>query len=83
MTKDMIETMTDSVNVKLPSTEGEHSYHLDSLGRHHVKRLREIYRSAGWPYQDMVEVELIAAGMLERRTPAYTTCWDDMAIARA
>ena len=36
------------------------------LGRTHVRRLREIYRSAGWPCQDMVEVELLAGGMLER-----------------
>ncbi len=68
MTKAMTETMTECMNGKSPSTAGEHSFQLDSLGRHHVKRLREIYRSAGWPYQDMLEVELIAAGMLERRT---------------
>lgn len=37
------------------------------LGRVHARRLREIYRSAGWPCQDMVEVELLAGGMLERR----------------
>lgn len=37
------------------------------LGRAHARRLREIYRSAGWPCQDMVEVELLAGGMLERR----------------
>ncbi len=30
------------------------------------KRLREVWRSAGWPCQDMVEVELLAAGLLER-----------------
>lgn len=37
-----------------------------SLGRAHAKRLREIYRSAGWPCQDMLEIELLAAGMLQR-----------------
>ena len=37
-----------------------------ALGRTHARRLREIYRSAGWPCQDMVEVELLAGGMLER-----------------
>lgn len=37
-----------------------------SLGRPHARRLREIYRSAGWPCQDMLEIELLAAGMLER-----------------
>ena len=36
------------------------------LGRFHTKRLREVYRSAGWPFQDTVEIELIAAGLLER-----------------
>jgi len=32
----------------------------------HRRRLREIWRSAGWPCHDMVEVELLAAGLLER-----------------
>lgn len=32
----------------------------------HHRRLREIWRSAGWPCQDLVEVELLAAGLLER-----------------
>ncbi len=40
------------------------------LTRHHHRRLREIYRSAGWPCHDMLEVELLAAGLLERvRSP--------------
>ena len=30
------------------------------------RRLRQVWRSAGWPCQDMVEVELLAAGCLER-----------------
>ena len=38
-----------------------------ALTRIHHRRLREIHRSAGWPCQDMVEVELLAAGLLERR----------------
>lgn len=37
------------------------------LTRRHHQRLREIYRSAGWPCHDMLEVELLAAGLLERR----------------
>ncbi|WP_234263712.1 hypothetical protein [Hydrogenophaga sp. NFH-34] len=37
------------------------------LTRQHHRRLREIYRSAGWPCADMLEVELLAAGLLERR----------------
>jgi len=36
------------------------------LKRAHLRRLREIYRSAGWPCADMIEVELLAAGWLER-----------------
>ena len=39
-----------------------------ALGRAHARRLREIYRSAGWPSQDMLEIELLAAAMLERVT---------------
>ena len=32
----------------------------------HRRRLRDVWRSAGWPCHDMVEVELLAAGLLER-----------------
>jgi hypothetical protein len=32
----------------------------------HCRRLRDIYRSAGWPSQDAVEVELLCAGLAER-----------------
>lgn len=38
-----------------------------ALGAVHRRRLREIWRSAGWPCQDLIEVELLAAGLLERR----------------
>ncbi len=37
-----------------------------TLKRAHAKRLRELYRSAGWPFQDVIEIELLAAGLLER-----------------
>lgn len=37
-----------------------------ALGRIHNQRLRQMYRSAGWPCQDTVEIELLAAGLLER-----------------
>jgi hypothetical protein len=40
------------------------------LGTLHRRRLREVWRSAGWPCQDGIEVELLAAGMLERRVDA-------------
>jgi hypothetical protein len=39
---------------------------LAPLGKIHARRLREIYRSAGWPCQDLVEIELLAGGMLQR-----------------
>ena len=32
----------------------------------HRRRLREVYRSAGWPCHDTLEIELLAAGLLER-----------------
>ena len=40
------------------------------LTRSQARRLREVYRSAGWPYQDTLEVELLTAGLLCRvQTP--------------
>jgi hypothetical protein len=38
---------------------------LPSLKRVYARRLRDVYRSAGWPYQDLIELELLAAGLLE------------------
>ena len=32
----------------------------------HHRRLRDVYRSAGWPSQDALEIELLVAGLLER-----------------
>lgn len=37
-----------------------------ALTRAHGRRLRDIYRSAGWPCQDPLELDLLAAGLLER-----------------
>jgi hypothetical protein len=37
------------------------------IGKPHARRLREVYRSAGWPCQDLVEVELLAAGSAAAR----------------
>ena len=37
-----------------------------AFGKAHARRLREIYRSAGWPCQDPLEIELLAAGMIDR-----------------
>ena len=36
------------------------------LGKAHARRLREVYRSAGWPCQDALEIELLASGLLDR-----------------
>lgn len=36
------------------------------LPRVYARRLRDIHRSAGWPAGDPVEIELLAAGLLER-----------------
>ncbi len=38
----------------------------NDLGPAHRRRLREVWRSAGWPYQDLLEVELLAAGLIAR-----------------
>jgi hypothetical protein len=40
------------------------------LGTTHRRRLRELWRSAGWPYQDPIELELLAAGLLSRERDA-------------
>lgn len=41
-----------------------------ALTRAHARRLRDVYRSAGWPCQDPLEIDLLAAGLLERRDSA-------------
>jgi len=41
-----------------------------ALVRHHARRLREVYRSAGWPCCDAIEIDLLAAGLLERKLSA-------------
>jgi hypothetical protein len=40
------------------------------LSRLHTRRLREIYRSAGWPCHDLIEIDLLASGMLQRLVAA-------------
>lgn len=39
---------------------------LTSLSAPHRRRLRELWRSAGWPSRDPLELDLLAAGLLER-----------------
>ena len=41
------------------------------LTRRHTQRLRQMYRSAGWPVLDVLEAELLAAGLLERERGAF------------
>jgi len=42
-----------------------------AIKRRHQQRLREVYRSAGWPSLDTLEVELLAIGLLARvNTPS-------------
>jgi hypothetical protein len=38
----------------------------DLLAAAHRRRLREVWRSAGWPCRDALEIELLAGGWLER-----------------
>ena len=40
---------------------------LPTIGTAHRRRLRAVWQSAGWPYQDLLEVELLAAGLLQRQ----------------
>jgi len=37
-----------------------------ALGAPHRRRLREVWRSAGWPCRDLIEVDLLAARCIER-----------------
>lgn len=41
-----------------------------TIGVPHRRRLRQVWRSAGWPCRDGIEAELLAAGLIERRSDA-------------
>lgn len=41
-----------------------------AIGAAHRRRLRALWRSAGWPSHDMLELELLAAGLVLRREDA-------------
>ncbi len=43
---------------------------MGELATSHRRRLREMWRSAGWPCHDPVELDLLAAGLLERQWDA-------------
>jgi len=49
-----------------PPAANDSTVETPPLGRPHARRLREVYRSAGWPCQDLLEIELLATGMLQR-----------------
>src|SRR5512147_621290 len=38
----------------------------DTLTRNHLRRLRQYFRSAGWPCQDNIELDLLRAGCVRR-----------------
>ena len=41
-----------------------------AIGPAHRRRLRALWRSAGWPFQDGIEIDLLAAGLLVRQCDA-------------
>jgi hypothetical protein len=49
--------------MNLPPTE---PFALNLIAAHR-RRLREVWRSAGWPCQDIIEAELVADGLLDRQ----------------
>lgn len=40
----------------------------EGLSRNHLRRLRQYFRSAGWPCQDNVELDLLDRGLVRRET---------------
>ena len=38
---------------------------MSALTAAHRRRLREVWRSAGWPCHDLIEIDLLATGLLE------------------
>ena len=54
---------------------------LVAIGVVHRRRLREVYRSAGWPCQDAVEIERVARAAPKRPARMSFALW--MALARA
>src|SRR4249920_231246 len=54
------------IRPSMPDGPSFPSLSLVAIGVVHRRRLRDVYRSAGWPCQDAVEIELVAAGLLVR-----------------
>jgi hypothetical protein len=42
----------------------------EGLSRNHLRRLRQYYRSAGWPCQDNIELDLLEGGFVRRECAA-------------
>lgn len=63
MTETKMETSKDSNKLR----SAKHIAVVNGIGlkKVHAKRLRDMYWSAGWPCLDVVEIELLAAGLLE------------------
>jgi len=59
-----------AVSLPIPPAAAPDAAGLRAIGSAHRRRLREVWRSAGWPCQDVIEAELLAAGLLQR-------CHDD------
>jgi hypothetical protein len=61
--------MTESNKTPEKLRSAKHIAFVNGVGlkKVHAKRLRDMYRSAGWPCLDVVEIELLAAGLLERQ----------------
>jgi hypothetical protein len=43
------------------------------LTRSHLRRLRQYYRSAGWPCRDNIEIDLLQLGLVRREMTAAGT----------
>lgn len=52
-----------------------------ALTRVHWRRLRRMYRSAGWPYLDVIELDLLSAGLLYRCEGSNTVHLTETGIA--
>jgi hypothetical protein len=63
------------------TTDAPPSPAFTGLARVHLRRLRDVYRSAGWPVHDTVELELLAAGLITRERDAQ--CRDTLRVSDA
>jgi prolyl oligopeptidase len=49
----------------------------------HLRRLRELWRSGGWPYRDTIELELLALGLVEEVSPSDPARLCQIRVSRA